>query len=352
MPQRADKRHRLPARGPALVLSPAQCKLAKIVAEVRLKSSFIYLANAVRDLTANWKVIALALAAPVLLASLCLLPDALNLQHLVSEAFKTGNQGQNVAFMPAQAPYSTLAHIEPLVPVWLTRTLHVLFLALTAVIIVIVLCTLKWIREGHGEAGALESTLGIYRRSMSRLLPFAWLYVLQLIGAVPMGLWVNWIWSNTMMPLLLAVPVVLLIVPGFLACIWLSVAQYALVFDGYRTWLALFYGRELMRGRLIRVTVRIVVFLAVWSGYNSWAGAAFLALSLLLGLLGAFAGVLWMGVYIADLLSVSVLFATTAFFFAAGLRLYEDLKASASPAAAAMVQGPMSPTGPLQSAAS
>ena len=73
---------------------------------------------------------------------------------------------------------------------------------------------------------------------------------------------------------------------------------------------------------------------------------------LLLGLLGAFAGALWAGVYIADLLSVSVLFVTTAFFFAAGLRLYEDLKASASPAAVTMVKGPLSPTGPLQSAAS
>ncbi len=316
------------------------------MAEVRLKSSFIYLANAVRDLTGNWKVLALALAAPVLLASLCLLPDALNLQHLVSE-FKIGNQGQNVAFIPAQAPYSTLTHIEPLVPVWLTRTLHVVLLVLTAVIIVIVLCTLKWVRDSHGEAGALEATLQIYRRSLRRLLPFAWLYVLQLIAALPMVIWVN-----ASMPLLFAVPVVLLIVPGFLASVWLSVAQYALVFDGYRTWLALFYGRELMRGRFIKVAIRIIVFLAVWSGYNSWSVAAFLALSLLLGLLGAFAGALWAGVFIADLLSVSVVFATTAFFFAAGLRLYDDLKAGASPAAMAMVQGPMSPTGPLQSAAS
>lgn len=321
--------------------------LAKIVAEVRLKSSFIYLANAVRDLTGNWKVIGLALAAPVLLASLCLLPDALNLQHLVSETFKIGNQGQNVAFMPAQEPYAALNHIEPLVPVWLTRTLHIVFLVLTAVIIVVVLCALKWVREGHDEDRLLDSTVAIYRRSATRLLPFAWLYVLQLIAALPMVIWVN-----ATVPLLFAVPVVLLIVPGFLASVWLSVAQYALVFDGYRTWLALFYGRELMRGRFIKVTVRIVVFLAVWSGYNSWAGAAFLALSLMLGLLGAFAGALWAGVFIADLLSVSAVFATTAFFFAAGLRLYEDLKASASPAAAAMVRGPMSPTGPLQSAAS
>ncbi len=319
--------------------------MAKIVAEVRIKSSFVYLANAVRDLTGNWQVMGLVLAAPALLASLCLLPDALNLQHLVSEAFKIGNQGQNVSFIPAQMPYPAAAQIEPLVPPWVTHTLHTLFIVLTAVTIVVVLCTLKWIRESHADASALDSTLEIYRRSIRRLLPFTWLYLLQLIAALPMVIWVN-----ATVPLLLAVPVVLLIVPGFLAFVWLAVAQYALVFDGYRTWLALFYGRELIRGRFIKVTVRIIVFLAVWSGYNSWAGGAFLALSLLLGLLGAFAGALWAGVFIADLLSVSVVFVTTAFFFAAGLRLYEDLKASAPPAAVAMVQGPMSATGPLQRA--
>jgi len=325
-------------------------RLGEIVADVRLKSSFIYLANAVRDLIGHWRVLALVLAAPVLLASLCLLPDALNLQHRVSEAFKLGNQGQSVAYIPAQEPYAALARIEPLVPLWVTRTLHVLFVVLTAVTVVLVLCALKWIREARDTVTPLDSTLQIYRRSLTRLLPFTWLYVLQLIAALPMVIWVNWV--NSTVPLLLAVPVVLLIVPGFLAAVWLSVAQYALVFDGYRTWLALFYGRELLRGRFIKVTVRIVVFLAVWSGYNSWAGGFFLALSLLLGLLGAFAGALWVGVFLADFLSVSVVFATTAFFFAAGSRLYEDLKSSASAAAVSMVEGPVSPTGPLQSAAS
>ncbi len=187
---------------------------------------------------------------------------------------------------------------------------------------------------------------GAYRRSLRRLLPFAWLYLLQLIAVLPMVLWVN-----ATLSLIYAVPVVVLIVPGFLAFVWLAVAQYALVFDGYRTWLALFYGRELLRGRFIRVAIRIIVFLAVWSGYSSWSLAAFFALSLLLGLLGAFAGALWAGVFVADLLSMTVVFATTAFFFAAGLRLYEDLKASAPATAAAMVAGPLSTTGPLQTAA-
>jgi len=316
------------------------------VAETKIKSSFIYLANAVRDLTGNWQVMGLVLALPVLLASMCLLPDAINLQHLVSEAFNIGNQGANVSFVPAQAPSAQPLHIEPFVPPWVTHTLHTLFVILTAVTVVLVLCTLRWIREGHAGVSPLDATLQIYKRSVRRLLPFTWLYLLQLIAVLPMVIWVN-----ATVPLILAVPVVLLIVPGFLAFVWLAVAQYALVFDGYRTWLALFYGRELIRGRFIKVTLRIIVFLAVWSGYNSWAGAAFLALSLLLGLLGAFAGALWAGVFIADLMSVTVVFATTAFFFAAGLRLYEDLKASASPAAVTMVAGPLSTTGPLQTVA-
>jgi hypothetical protein len=316
------------------------------VAETRIKSSFVYLANAVRDLIGNWRVFALILAVPVLLASMCLLPDAINLQHLVSEAFNVGNQGQNVGFFPVQAPYSPAVHIEPFVPPWVTHALHTLFIVLTAVTVVLVLCTLRWVREGHTGMSPLEAALQIYRRSIKRIIPFTWLYLLQLIAVLPMVIWVN-----ATIPLIFAVPVVLLIVPGFLAFVWLAVAQYALVFDGYRTWLALFYGRELIRGRFIKVTIRIIVFLAVWSGYNSWAGAAFLALSLLLGLLGAFAGALWAGVFIADLLSVSVVFTTTAFFFAAGLRLYEDLKASAPPAAVMMVAGPLSTTGPLETAA-
>jgi hypothetical protein len=321
------------------------------VAQARIKSSFIYLANAVNDLTGNWQVIALVLAPVALLASLCLLPDALNLQHLVSEAFKQGAQGQNVSFLPAQTPYVAAPHIEPLIPRWATRSLRLVFLMLTAVTIVVVLCMLKWIQEGRRGSNVLDSTFQIYRHAMTHLLPFLWLYLLQLFAVLPLFLW-----ANLMLPLIVAVLVVLLIVPGFLAFVWLSVAQYALVFDGYRTWLALFYGRELIRGRFLKVTLRIIVFLAVWSGYNTWAGGLFLALSTILlawglGLAGAFAGALWVGVFLVDLLAVSVVFATTAFFFAAGLRLYQDLKASAPPAAAAMVQGPMSATGPLQSAA-
>src|SRR5579871_1392941 len=145
-----------------LVLRRLGCKSAIVVAETRLKSSFIYLANAVRDLTAHWKVMALVLAPPVFLASLCLLPDALNLQHLVSEAFKIGTGTQSVAYLPVQLPYPAASHVEPLVPPWLTRTLHLLFLVLTAVIVVLVLCTLKWLRDGSTAVSLGDSTLQIY----------------------------------------------------------------------------------------------------------------------------------------------------------------------------------------------
>ena len=60
------------------------------MAETRIKSSFIYLANAVRDLTGNWRVFALVLAPAALLASLCLLPDALNLQQIDIDPFLAG----------------------------------------------------------------------------------------------------------------------------------------------------------------------------------------------------------------------------------------------------------------------
>jgi hypothetical protein len=73
--------------------------------------------------------------------------------------------------------------------------------------------------------------------------------------------------------------------------------------------------------------MRIVVFFAVWSGYNSWASGAFLVASILLGPVGAAAGYIWSMVFVLDLLSVGVAYFTTAFFVAAGVRLYQDLAA-------------------------
>ncbi len=323
--------------GQSLCQSPADVNLAEIVAEARLKSSFIYLANAVHDLTGNRQVMGLTLAPVVLLASLCLLPDALNLQHFVYELFKTRTGGANVLYVPVQVPYGAATHIEPLVPQWVMQLVFWALMVVLAVAMLVMLCTLKWIQEGHGEVNALDSTLQIYRNALNRVLPFCWIYLLQLISVTPIFVWVNY-----MLPLELAVPIVVLAVPGFLAFVWLSVAQYALVLDGRRTWLALFYSRELIRKRFLKVALKIIVFLALWTGFISWAGGAFVALSLILGLVGAFAGALWAGVFVADLLGVSVLFATTLFCLAAGLRLYQDLKATA-PAGAVIVESGLTP---------
>lgn len=315
------------------------------MAEARLKSSFIYLANAVHDLTGNWRLIGLTLAPIVFLASLCLLPDALNLQHFVYELFKARGGGQNVLYVPVQAPYGTAAQIEPLVPQWVSQLAFWAMMVVLAAAMLVMLCILKWIQEGHRDVKALDSTLQIYRNALNRVLPFFWIYLLQLVSVTPMFVWVNFV-----LPLELAVPIVLLAIPGFLAFVWLSVAQYALVFDNHRTWLALFYSRELIRKRFLKVGLKVIVFMALWTGYTSWAGGAFVALSLILGLVGAFAGALWVGVFVADLMGVSVLFLTTVFCLAAGLRLYQDLKASA-PAAASKMEGGLAPTRSLESAA-
>ena len=91
------------------------------VAQTRLKSSFIYLANAVNDLRGNWSVLALISAPLALAAALCLLPDALNLQHRVVQTFEAAG-GQSVSFIPAQVhpetPPSPDTSPPPLYPVW------------------------------------------------------------------------------------------------------------------------------------------------------------------------------------------------------------------------------------------
>jgi hypothetical protein len=298
------------------------------VTEVRLKSSFIYLANAVRDLTGNWKVMGLVLAPAALAASLCLLPDALNLQHSLVKAVEPGTR--NVAWHLVQTPYMPPGEAAPYIAPWATRTLHILFIVITAGANLIILSMLKWIQEGAPEPTPLAAARRIYRDSYPLVPSFAWVALLQLIAIL--------------------VGFVLLVVPGFLAFVWLYFAQYALVLDGYRSWPALLYSRELMRRRFFKVAIRIAVFLVVWSGYNSWAGGLFVGLSLLLGLLGAITGALWVGVFIADLISVSVALATSTFFLAAGLRLYQDLKAGVPQPMAMADNVALPPTGPLQSA--
>jgi hypothetical protein len=89
----------------------------------------------------------------------------------------------------------------------------------------------------------------------------------------------------------------------------------------------------LMRKRFFRVATRIVVFLAVWSGYNSWAAAAFILVSVVLGPVGALTGYLWATIFMIDLIITAITYVTSAFFAAAGVRLYQDVTEIASLAA-------------------
>jgi hypothetical protein len=296
------------------------------MAQARLRSSFIYLANAVNDLRGNWAIIAIVLAPLVLASSLCLLPDALNLQFSLVQTFEPGVT--SVSFeLQVQTPYAPVVRARPRPPFpgWMTTGLHLLDALITVVgVNLIVMCALRRMQSGETMPRALDEGRQVYREAAHLLGPFVWVSLLQVLA--------------------IAVGAVLLIVPAILAYVWLYFAQYALIFDGRRSWSALLYSRDLMHGSFFRVATRIVVFLAVWSGFNSWAGGTFFGVSLLAGWVGLITGALWAAIFLVDFLAVAVLYATLAFLLAAGLRLYQDMNAiaaeHASPAA-------LPPTAPL-----
>jgi hypothetical protein len=311
------------------------------MAQARLRSSFIYLANAVNDLRGNWIIIALVLAPLVLGSALCLLPDALNIQFSLVRTFEPGVT--SVAFVqPLQMPYMPIARAAPKPPFprWLTTILHLFdgFITLVGVNLV-VLCSLRRMQTGQRLARPTDEAIAVYRDAAHLLTPFVWVSVLQVLA--------------------IAVGAVLLVVPGVLAYVWLYFSQYALIFDGRRSWSALLYSRDLMRGSFFRVALRIVVFLAVWSGFNSWAGGTFFAVSLLAGWVGLITGALWASIFMVDLLAVAVLYVTLAFLLAAGLRLYQDMRAVAAEQSvqespeqhlSTSAASPLPPTAPLPSA--
>jgi hypothetical protein len=301
------------------------------VAQTRLKSSFIYLANAVNDLRGNWSVLALIAAPLALAAALCLLPDALNLQHRVVQTFEAAG-GQSVSFIPAQVhpepspPPDTSQ--PPLYPVWFTRILHLLSLAITVSLKLVILCALQRMWEKTRAPDLIAEGIAIYRRALHLVPGFALVVLLQWLATI--------------------VGFALLVVPGLVVYVWLYFAEYSLVFDGRRSWLALLFSRDLMRGRFFKVALRVVVFLAVWSGYNSWAATVFVAASLLLGPVSVMTNSIAASIFVLDLFAVAVTYATIAFFTAAGVRLYQDLGAIAEEPAAEAVA--MQPTVPLGSA--
>jgi hypothetical protein len=236
-------------------------KFDRIVGQARLKSSFIYLANGVNDLRGSWSIIGLILAPLVLAASLCLLPDAIRLQKDLVHNLSPGER--SVVYVPVQDP-SVPGVPAPVGPIsfWIrfpTQPLHILAFLIALSVNLVVLCELKRMRAGTRAPTPAAEALQVYRNAIPLVPAFFFIRLLQVLAIV--------------------VGVVLLIVPGLLAYVWLYFSQYALVFDNRRSWPALLHSRDLMRGRFFKVATRIVVFLAVWSGYNSWVGGAFVVLS-------------------------------------------------------------------------
>jgi len=326
------------------------------VSPVRLKSSFIYLANAVNDLRGNWSVLAVVLAPLLLAAALCLLPDALNLQFRLAQTFEPG--AQNISYVQAQevdalnrpAP---LKEMQPFSP-WVTTALHLIFGLLTLLVTLVTLCSLKRIQAGVRKPAIIDEAIEVYRQSIPLAPGFIWVTILQLLAPAA-GLFLfqaasTYVYGSIGVWAYIAL--VLMIMVGALVYAWLYFAQFALIFDAKHSWHALLFSRDLMRKRFFKVATRIVVFLAVWSGFNSWAAGAFVVVSLLFGPVGVVTGFLGTTIFLVDLAEISVNFATTAFLVAAGLRLYQDLR-EPQPAAQldSAAQSAMQPTAQLPSAA-
>ena len=329
--------------------------LVRVVTPIRLKSSFIYLANAVNDLRGNWSVLAVVLAPMLLLAALCLLPDALNLQYRLATTFEPG--AQNISYVQqAQtpiAPSKPLQEPQPFSP-WMTTALHLIFGVILLLVALITLCSLERIQAGTRQPGIIGEAIEVYRRSIQLAPAFLWVTFLRLLApAIGLILFQGAVTHmSSEMGVLMYIVLVMMIIVGALIYVWLYFAQYALIFSGKRSWHALLYSRDLMRKRFFKVATRIVVFLAVWSGFNSWAAGTFVVVSLLFGPVGVVTGFLGTTIFLLDLAEIGVHFATVVFLIAAGLRLYQDLTASQ------MVEGvdsnsiaAMQSTAPLREAA-
>lgn len=334
--------------------------LDRIVAP-RLRSSFIYLANAVNDLGDDWSVLAMVLAPLILLASLCLLPDALNLQHRFAQTFESGdshavNVMLHASATPVQVPYGSANRpkvVDPF-PDWVTNTLHVIFLIITVMVNLVVFCALVRKQRGARAPTATAEAIEVCKQVVRMTPAFLWVCLLQLaviasvclVFLLPLQLLYYVFFHAVIQDFHSIFP--LIIPPGLLVIVVLYFAQVALVFDGVHSWAALLHSRDVQRGRFLKVAMRIVVFLAVWSGFNSWATGAFIVASIYLGPVVAVTGYLWGTLFVLNLLAISVEVFTTAFFMAAGVRLYQDLIALRQEA---VVKDPLQQTVPLSNAA-
>jgi hypothetical protein len=304
-----------------------------VTVQPRLKSSFIYLANAVSDLRDNWQTFAIVLAPMALLGAFCLLPDALNLQHQLAERFAPGTR--NIGWMLAQEPYLPAAREPALLPSWVLLLCHLILLALAFSVNLVVLCTIRRGRSGIKHGTIVEEAVAIYKEAGKLALGFYWIVFLQILAPLVAFVLLRMDFEVPEVWLLAAIYIfeVVVTVLAALIYLWLYFARFAMVFDGRRSFHALLFSRDLMRKRFFRVATRIVVFLAVWSGYNSWAAAAFIFVSVVLGPVGALTGYLWATIFVLDLATTAVTYTTTAFFAAAGVRLYQDVTGIAAVAA-------------------
>ena len=316
----------------------------------RLKSSFIYLANAVNDLRADGATLAVVLAPLVLLAAVCVLPDAINLQHAVAEHFTPG--ARHVGWLTVQEPYApAAAETRPIIPWWAVGTLNILALALTFAANLLVLCAIKRLKAGAREPQVIGEVIATWREAIKLAPAFLWIVVLQVTA--PTVAYFLWTADIYVAPWYLAFAVYMfevafMVVAGLLF-LWLYFSGYALVFENQRSFRALLRSRDLLRKRFFRVAIRIVVFLAVWSGYDSWAAAVFFVASWILGPVGFVTGYFWSFFFAVELTAVAVTYMLGTFFMLAGYRLYQDLieiaEAATAPAVAVDGSGSASAAG-------
>jgi hypothetical protein len=301
------------------------------VKQPRLKSSFIYLGNAVNDLRGNWPTLAITLAPLALLAAVCLLPDALNLQHLLADRFTPGTR--HVAWIPAQEPSApALAESAPPFPPWAITLFHLMVLILAFMGELVVLCAIRRSRSPAPRQSLGTAVIAIWRDAVKLLPAFLWVALLHLAAPL-IALFVLRIyviapaWWVAVM--IYALDLILIAIAPLLY-LWLYFAEYALIFDDKHSFHALLFSRDLMRKRFFRVGMRIVVFLAVWSGYDSWAAAVFFVVSLILGPVGVLTGYFWAVIFTVEFAAVATTYMTMAFFVAASARLYQDLTTETS----------------------
>lgn len=320
----------------------------------RLRSSFIYLANAVNDLRGNWAVLAVILAPLVLAASLCLLPDAINLQNRLVFTFEPGTQSirydaRQISYskatpIPIQEPYAPEKSPRPdTFPGWFIISLHFLLLAITEGVVLVTMCMLARIQRGAREPTTWSESLATLNSAVAMTPSFYWVSFLKLAAPVLAVELYNGVTVYNPTPtvvVLLNFGLLIALAGALILYLWLYFSQYALVFNEQRSFHALLFSRDLMRKRFFTVAIRILVFVAVYTGYNSIATIGRIVASVLIGPIGiVVTGSIWGAIFLLNLIAFAVGFATASFFTAAGLRLYQDLLPEQ--AAAKLATGPM-----------